>query len=85
MQAINDRHSVEIDVILTEEQNESFLRAMNTQGYVAIDQAVGNIKSENATATQEADLAAIRALVMSKPGGFATLNATVKLVSKPLH
>ena len=70
-----------VDVILTQEENESFLNeAMNTQGYHAIDQAVGNIKSENATASEEADLEAIRALVQSKPGGFATLKATVKQV-----
>ena len=80
LQAINDRHHVAIDVILTQEENESFLDAMNTQGYNAIDLAVGNIKSENATASQKADLDAIRALVQSKPGGFATLNATVKQV-----
>ena len=79
-QAINDRHNVKIDIILTEEQNASFLEAMNTEGYHAIDRAVGNIRSENATASREDDLAAIRALVLSKPGGFATLNSTVKQV-----
>jgi hypothetical protein len=80
LQAINDRKNVQIDIILTSEENASFLQSMNTQGYAAIDLAVGNIKSENATATEEADLAAIRTLVMSKPGGFPTLNATVKQV-----
>jgi len=83
-QAINDRHNVQIDIILTEEQNASFLDAMNAHGYRAIDQAVGNIKSENATASREGDLAAIRALVLGKPGGFNTLNTTVKQVRKSI-
>jgi hypothetical protein len=40
------------------------------------------VQSENATAFFPADLEAIRSLVVSKPGGFAQLNSTVK---KHLH
>ena len=43
-----------------------------------IDEALAGIHSENATAFSPADLAAIRKLVQSKPGGFAQLNSTVK-------
>merc|ERR1712072_976741 len=44
----------------------------------AIDGALAHVKSEDATASVEADLTAIRALVNSYPGGFPALNATVK-------
>lgn len=72
------RWQVEIDIILTEEEHSSFLRTMAAEGYSCIDKAFGSIKSEDATASREADLKAIRALVESKPGGFHTLNSTVK-------
>ena len=43
-----------------------------------IDAALADIRSEEAIATRDADLAAIRTLVQSKPGGFAVLNTTVR-------
>jgi hypothetical protein len=43
-----------------------------------IDDALVCVQSENATAFFPADLEAIRALVVSKPGGFSQLNSTVK-------
>jgi hypothetical protein len=76
--AITSGGKVEIDVVLTEEEDASFLDAMNTEGYSCIDAALANIQSENATATVEADLNAIRELVKSTPGGFQTLNTTVR-------
>lgn len=75
--AIGQAGKVEIDVILTEEEHQSFVEAMRLEGYSCIDNAVGSIHSENATASRDDDLEAIRSLVLSKPGGFATLNATV--------
>ena len=69
---------MDIDIILTEEENRSFTDAMAKEGYACIDAAFGNIKSEEAQATGKADLLAIRALVQSKPGGFDSLNSTVR-------
>ena len=43
-----------------------------------IDDALQNVNSEAATATEPTDLAAIRALVTSLPGQFATLDGTVR-------
>jgi hypothetical protein len=76
--AIGEHGKVSIDIVLTEEEHLSFLDAMKTEGYACIDDAFGSIKSESATASREADLNAIRALVLSKPGGFETLNSTVQ-------
>lgn len=73
---------MEIDIILTNEQHKSFAKAMATEGYSCIDDAVKHIHSENASASREDDLHAIRALIQSRPGGFATLNTTV---SRHLH
>lgn len=66
-----------IDVILTKEEDTSFLKDMGTEGYTCIDSAFDNIQSENATASHPEDLKAIRQLIESKPGGFATLNRVV--------
>jgi hypothetical protein len=76
--AIGEGGKVAIDVVLTEEEDESFLNAMSTEGYACIDAALASIRSENATATVEADLKAIRELIKSKPGGFETLDTTVR-------
>lgn len=69
---------VKIDVILSETQHAQFEKAMTNVGYTAIDQAFQKIQSENATATRQEDLEAIRALVQQTPGGFEQLNATVR-------
>ena len=76
--AIDTRGAVEIDIILTEEQHAAFIEAMAAKGYSCIDGALRGVRSANAKATRPADLAAIRALIQSKPGGFAQLDATVK-------
>jgi len=76
--AIGKRDVVDIDIILTESENKNFLSAMASEGYGCIDEALAGIRSEEATATLEADLHAIRALVQSKPGGFSQLNTVVK-------
>jgi hypothetical protein len=77
-QAIGELGRVEIDVILTEAENQSFLAAMVNEGYACIDSALANIRSEAATATRKEDLKAIRAIVRSKPGAFSSLNNTVR-------
>jgi hypothetical protein len=69
---------VVIDVVLTEEEDASFLAAMAAEGYSCIDTALRSVRSEAATATEPADLDAIRALVRKLPGGFTTLDSTVR-------
>jgi hypothetical protein len=76
--AIGASGAVAIDVVLTEEEDANFLEAMGTEGYACIDTALASIQSANATATIEADLHAIRELIKSKPGGFETLDTTVR-------
>jgi len=76
--AIGASGAVAIDVVLTEEEDANFLEAMGTEGYACIDTALASIQSANATATIEADLNAIRELIKSKPGGFETLDTTVR-------
>eukprot|EP00035_Acanthoeca_spectabilis_P015659 m.314124 g.314124 ORF g.314124 m.314124 type:complete len:1717 (-) comp16409_c0_seq9:26-5176(-) len=76
--AIGEHGKVQIEVILSQEQNDAFLNAMATEGYRSIDRALADIRSENATASREADLEAIRNLVQSTPGGFEQLNTTVR-------
>eukprot|EP00035_Acanthoeca_spectabilis_P002074 m.84901 g.84901 ORF g.84901 m.84901 type:complete len:147 (+) comp11334_c0_seq1:309-749(+) len=51
---------------------------MASEGYKCIDAALANVKSAQATATEEADLLAIRALVQSTPGGFDSLDSAVR-------
>ena len=76
--ALGEHGRIEIDIILTAEQHASFIAAMAAGGYRVIDAALAGVRSADATATRPADLAAIRALIESKPGGFAQLDATVK-------
>lgn len=77
--AIGEHGRVGIDVILSSEQHTAFLDAMNREGYRCVDQALSEIRSENATATIAADLEAIRRLVQSTPGGFEQLNNAVRI------
>jgi len=72
--AILERKHIDIEIIITEDERRSFLTAMNEEGHAAIDAAFQNIKSEEATAREPADLNAIRELVQSRPGGFEVLN-----------
>jgi hypothetical protein len=72
------RHNVAIDIILTPEMHLDFVSAMATEGYPCIDTALSSLKSATATASRDADLAAIQALILSKPGGFITLDRTVQ-------
>eukprot|EP00038_Savillea_parva_P006120 m.161761 g.161761 ORF g.161761 m.161761 type:complete len:2425 (-) comp12114_c0_seq1:110-7384(-) len=69
---------IKITIILTAAQEALFLNAMATEGYSAMDEALAMIRSEEATATREADLIAIRGYVKSVPGGFERLNFKIK-------
>ena len=72
---------VEIDIILSPKQAQAFRDRINRDGSDAraIDEALGGIKSEEATASVHGDLTAIRALIQQYSGGFGTLNDTVRL------
>ena len=74
------RSEVEIDIILSPKQAQSFHDRINTDGTDAhaIDEALAHVLSENAEASVQADLDAIRTLIQQYSGGFGTLNATVK-------
>ena len=74
------RSEVEIDIILSPKQAQSFRDRINQDGTDAhaIDEALAHVLSENAEASVQADLAAIRTLIQKYSGGFGTLNDTVK-------
>ena len=74
------RDHVEIDIILSPRQAKAFRDRINKDGSDAhaIDEALENVKSEEASATVAADLEAIQALIRKTSGGNATINDAVK-------
>ena len=77
---LQKRSEVEIDIILSPKQAQAFRDRINADGSDAhaIDGALAHVKSENAEASVQADLVAIRTLIQKYSGGFGTLNDTVK-------
>jgi hypothetical protein len=78
--AIQNKDEVHIDIVLSPKQARSFRDRINRDGTDAgaIDGALKDIKSENAQATDHADLVAIQTLIQKAAGGHATINATVR-------
>ena len=76
--AIRLPQNVEIDIILSPCESESFHDAIVAGGYSVVDGALEHIHAESATASVQADLDAIRALIRGYAGGFNTLNETVR-------
>ena len=76
--AIKAGSKVQINIILPTEQHETFVSAIQSSGYRVMDAALNSIQAERATATEPADLVAIRKLVEATPGGFPVLNQMVK-------
>ena len=78
--AIQRRSEVEIDIILSPKQAIAFRSRIDQDGSDAraIDEALAHVQSENAEATFQADLDAIRALILQYSGGFGTLDDTVR-------
>ena len=78
--AIQTKGEVDIDVVLSPQQAQSFRDRINRDGTDAraIDGALKDIKSEQAEATVHADLVAIQALIQKTAGGHATINAEVR-------
>jgi len=68
----------ELDIILAPEDMADFRAVVNRDGYSIVDQALAGIQAEKAEAWSPDDLAKITNLVLSSPGGWATLNATVR-------
>merc|ERR1712166_1679659 len=75
----NRMTAIEVDIILTPAQRKACTRAVNDEGFTAVDDALAQIKSEEATASVEADLKAIQALIMQSHGGYTALNEAVKV------
>ena len=76
--AIKLGHNCELTIILAPEDEAHFKAAVNRDGYSVIDHSLATIHAENAEAFSPADLAKITDMVRSSPGGFATLNASVR-------
>ena len=76
--AIRLHREVDVDIILSPKQAQAFRAAMVSKGYSVVDGALQQIHAESATASVKADLEAIRDLIRGYPGGFETLNETVK-------
>jgi len=77
--AIQHRDDVNIDIVLSPKQAQSFRDRINRDGNDAraIEGALKDIKSENAQATDHADTVAIQTLIQKTAGGHATINAEV--------
>ena len=77
---LQNRSEVEIDIILSPKQAQRFRDRINKDGTDAhaIDEALAHVQSENAEASVQANLDAIRVLIQKYSGGFGTLNDTVK-------
>jgi len=71
--------SIEVDIILTPAQRKACSAAVKDEGFEAIDDALAHVKSEEATASVEADLKAIQALITQSHGGYTALNEAVKV------
>mmetsp|Transcript_15171 Transcript_15171/g.39005 ORF Transcript_15171/g.39005 Transcript_15171/m.39005 type:complete len:496 (+) Transcript_15171:377-1864(+) len=76
--AIRNRHTVNIDIILGANERDSLQQAVAMDGFQAIDRALEHISSRQATASRQSDLDAISKLVLGMPGGFRTLDDTVR-------
>ena len=68
----------DISIILAPEDKAGFHAAINKEGYGVVDSVLSGIRAESAEAFSPTDLATITAQVNSTPGGFPTLNETVK-------
>ncbi len=55
------------------------MTVIKVEGFPAIDKALSQVKSEEATASVEADLKAIQAIITSYQGGYTALNEAVKV------
>ena len=77
--AITQSQNCALSIILAPEDRAAFQARINADGTDAraIDEALGNISSEEAEAFSQDDLDRIRALIQSLPGGFTTLDSMI--------
>eukprot|EP00040_Diaphanoeca_grandis_P029880 m.175857 g.175857 ORF g.175857 m.175857 type:complete len:1282 (+) comp31832_c1_seq5:147-3992(+) len=71
--------SIQVEIILTPSQRKFCADAIKNNGFRVIDQALDQVKSENATATEKADFEAIKSLIEGYQGGYTALNEAVKV------
>ena len=74
------RDHCDIQIILAPEDKKAFRDRINADGSDAraIDEALANVQSEEAEAFSQDDLDRIHTFILSLPGGFATLDSTIK-------
>ena len=74
------RDHCDIQIILAPEDKKAFHDRINADGSDAraIDEALANVKSAEAEAFSQDDLDRIHTYIRSLPGGFATLDSTIK-------
>ena len=74
------RDHCDIQIILAPEDKKAFHDRINADGSDAhaIDEALANVKSEEAEAFSQDDLDRIHTFIRSLPGGFTTLDSTIK-------
>ena len=74
------RDRCNIQIILAPEDKAAFHDRINADGSDAgaIDEALANVKSEEAEAFSQDDLDRIHKFIRSLPGGFTTLDSTIK-------
>merc|ERR1712166_731958 len=71
--------SIEVDIILTPAQRKACTETVHLEGFEAVDNALAHVKSEESTASVEADLKAIQALITQSHGSYTALNEAVKV------
>jgi hypothetical protein len=76
--AIRNRQTVDIEIILAQDERQSLQAALATDGFRVLDAALEVINSRKAEAAHESDLRAISDLVTAMPGGFRSLDDTVR-------
>lgn len=72
-------NEIEVDIILTPSQREECKKKIQMEGFQVIDRALERVRAEDATATEQADLEAIRTLIMRYQGGYPALNRAVQV------
>ena len=74
------RDRCDIQIILAPEDKKAFRDRINADGSDAraIDEALANVKSDEAEAFSQDDLERIHSFIRSLPGGFDTLDSTIK-------
>mmetsp|Transcript_3114 Transcript_3114/g.9513 ORF Transcript_3114/g.9513 Transcript_3114/m.9513 type:complete len:592 (+) Transcript_3114:298-2073(+) len=68
----------EIDIVMSEAEYARVQHTVMTDGQSSLAKALTQVHAENATASREGDVNALRAVIVAKLGGFEVLNREVK-------